>query len=75
MCVVFLRIDVVAKGMIDPSHLVNESVDSQYFYDEVSKCWSDGGELTCDDGLKRSILLVGDSHAGSLRPGFFKAIS
>ena len=75
VCVVFLRIDVVAKGMIDPSHLVNESVDSQYFYDEVSKCWSDGGELTCDDGLKRSILLVGDSHAGSLRPGFFKAIS
>ena len=75
VCVVFLRIDVVAKDMIDPSHLVNESVDSQYFYDEVSKCWSDGSELTCDDGLKGSILLVGDSHAGSLRPGFFKAIS
>ena len=75
VCVVFIRLDVVAKDMIDPSHLVNESVDSQYFYDEVSKCWSDGSELTCDDGLKGSILLVGDSHAGSLRPGFFKAIS
>lgn len=75
VCVVFIRLDVVAKNLIDPSHFVNESVDSQYFYDEVSKCWSDGGELSCDDGLKGSILLVGDSHAGSLRPGFFKAIS
>ena len=75
VCVVLLRIDVVAKDMIDPSHLVNESVDSQYFYDEVSKCWSDSNELTCGEDLKGSILLVGDSHAGSLRPGFFKAIS
>ena len=75
VCVVLLRIDVVAKDMIDPSHLVNESVDSQYFYDDVSKCWSDGNELTCGEDLKGSILLVGDSHAGSLRPGFFKAIS
>ncbi len=75
VCVVFLRIDVVAKDMIDPSHLVNESVDSQYFYNETSNCWSDGGKLTCGEDLKGSILLVGDSHAGSLRPGFFEAIA
>ena len=75
VCVVFLRLDVVAKDMIDPSHFVAESADSQYFYDETSNCWSDDGELTCGDELNGSILLVGDSHAGSLRPGFFKAIS
>ena len=75
VCVVFLRLDVVAKDMIDPSHFVAKSIDSQYFYDEASNCWSDDGFVTCGEDLNGSILLVGDSHAGSLRPGFFKAIS
>ena len=75
VCVLFIRLDVVAKDMINPSHFVDEPIESKYFYNDASNCWSDGNELTCGEDLRGSILLVGDSHAGSLRPGFFKAMS
>ena len=73
--VLFLRLDVVAKGFITRSNFLTESNDAKFFYDDATSCWSDGGNLTCGEDLNGSILLVGDSHAGSLRPGFFRAIS
>jgi len=73
-CILVLRLDVVARNFIDPSHFAPESSTSSHFYDEKTSCWSDGPKSTCGEDLRGSVLLVGDSHAGSLRPGFFEAI-
>jgi len=70
-CVVVLRLDIAAKKFIDRSHFISEA---SHDYDKRTSCWSDGPDLTCGEDLRGSVLLVGDSHAGSLRPGFFKAI-
>ena len=75
ICVLTLRLDVSARNLIDSSYFVNESSAASHFYDDSTSCWSDDFDLTCGEDLKDSILLVGDSHAGSLRPGFFKAIN
>ena len=74
ICVLILRLDVVAKDAINPSHSLTDSARTSYFYDDATSCWSDGFDLTCGEDLEDSILLLGDSHAASLRPGFFKAI-
>jgi peptidoglycan/LPS O-acetylase OafA/YrhL len=75
VCVLILRLDVSAKNLIDRSYFVTESSIASHFYDDATSCWSDGFDLTCGVDLKGSILLIGDSHAESLRPGFFKAIN
>ncbi len=75
ICVLTLRLDVVAKNFIDPSYFVTELSSASHFYDDATTCWSDDFDMTCGEDLQDSILLVGDSHAGSLRPGFFKAIN
>jgi peptidoglycan/LPS O-acetylase OafA/YrhL len=75
VCVLTLRLDLSAKNLIDPSFFVTELSSKSHFYDAATSCWSDSFDLTCGEDLKDSILLVGDSHAGSLRPGFFKAMN
>jgi peptidoglycan/LPS O-acetylase OafA/YrhL len=67
--IVALRPDVVAKELIEPKNY------SLYFYDAKKNCWFDADLVTCGEELDESILLVGDSHAASLRPGFFEAIN
>jgi hypothetical protein len=67
--IVALRPDVVAKELIEPKNY------SLYFYDAKKNCWFDADLVTCGEELNESILLVGDSHAASLRPGFFEAIN
>ena len=66
---VALRPDAVARELIEPNNY------SHHFYDVKKNCWIDDDRVTCGEELKDSILLVGDSHAASLRPGFFKAVT
>ncbi len=69
-----LRLDIFARNLIDSKYVSQESIELDHFYDESKKCWSDFGAITCDRDLSGTVLLIGDSHAGSLRPGFFKAV-
>ena len=69
------RLDVFARNLIDSKYIHQESIELNHFYDEQKMCWSDSEIVTCDRDLSGTVLLIGDSHAGSLRPGFFKAVS
>jgi len=69
-----LRLDVFARNLIDSKYLQQGSIELDHFYEEKGMCWSDSGIVTCDRDLSGTVLLIGDSHAESLRPGFFKAV-
>lgn len=71
-----IRLDSVAKKFIDPSYFVN-SPGNENFREigDKANCLLVEKVETCDQNLSGSILLIGDSHAGSLQPGFFKAVS
>ena len=70
-----LRLDVVARNLIDAKYIDQGSFELDHFFDDQKKCWTDSGLITCDRDLSGTVLLIGDSHAESLRPGFFRAVS
>ena len=69
------RLDLVAVKFIDTKSLSQTESDKLYYFDEESGCWVDRNLKNCDGDLRGSVLLLGDSHAGSLRPGFYSAVT
>ena len=69
------RLDLFAVKFVDTNSRIQTESDKLHYFDEESGCWVDRGLKNCEGDLRGSVLLLGDSHAGSLRPGFYRAVT